>query len=94
MGKWQYYDSVGKPLLNTWYNDRSLGKTYYLQADGYMATGWIYYNNNYYYLDGSGARVTGWKQLGSKWYYLYESGIMASNTTVEGYKLGYDGAMV
>lgn len=115
MGKWQYNDAIGKPLTNTWYTDRNSGKTYYLQPDGYMATGWIYVDNNCYYLDESGAKAVGWKQLGAnwyyldsqgkmktgwlqdlsgKWYYLYESGIMASNTTIGGYKLGYNGVLV
>lgn len=115
MGKWQYNDTMGKPLLNTWYTDKNSGKTYYLQADGYMATGWIYVDNNWYYLDESGTKAAGWKQLGANWYYLdsqgkmktgwmqdlsgnwyylYESGIMASNTTIGGYKLGYNGVLV
>ena len=76
MGKWQYNDTTGKPLTNTWYTDRNLGKTYYLQADGYMATGWIYADNNWYYLDGSGVKATGWKQLGPDWYYLDSQGKM------------------
>ena len=76
MGKWQYNDSTGKPLKNTWYADRNLGNTYYLQADGYMSTGWVYLDNNWYYLGESGAKTTGWSQLGSSWYYLDSQGKM------------------
>ena len=115
MGQWQYNDVSGNPLKNTWFYDNSNGKTYYLQADGNMATGWIIYNGSWYYLDQSGAKQTGWQHLGSswyyldsegkmqtgwfkdsngKWYYLYDSGAMASNTTIDGYKLGADGAWI
>lgn len=114
-GQWQYNDVSGNPLKNTWFYDNSNGKTYYLQADGNMATGWIIYNGSWYYLDQSGAKQTGWQHLGSswyyldsegkmqtgwfkdsngKWYYLYDSGAMAFNTTIDGYKLGSDGAWI
>lgn len=114
-GQWQYNDVSGNPLKNTWFYDNSNGKTYYLQADGNMATGWIIYNGYWYYLDQSGAKQTGWQHLGSywyyldsegkmqtgwlhdsdgKWYYLYDSGAMAYSTTIDGYKLGADGAWI
>lgn len=114
-GQWQYNDVSGQPLKNTWFYDNSNGKTYYLKADGNMATGWIIYNGYWYYLDQSGAKQTGWQHLSSswyyldgegkmqtgwfedsngKWYYLYDSGAMASNTTIDGYKLGSDGAWI
>ena len=91
-GKWQYNDSTGNTIKNNWYSDKNYGKTYYLQADGTMATGWLYNNGSWYYLDLSGAMQIGWKQIGPAWYYLYSSGVMATNTTIEGYKLGVDGA--
>jgi len=91
-GRWQYNDSLGNPLKNTWHYDDKYGKTYYLQADGHMATGWLYNNGSWYSLDASGAMQTGWKQIGPVWYYLYASGNMATNTTIDGYKIGADGA--
>lgn len=94
MGRWQYNDSLGNALINAWYSDRSSGKVYYLDSQGYMATGWINPNGAWYYLDGNGVRQTGWKQINGKWYYLDAEGKMASNTTIGGYKLGADGALV
>lgn len=76
MGQWQYNDVSGQPIKNTWFYDNSNGKTYYLNADGNMATGWIMYAGNWYYLDNSGARQTGWQYLGSAWYYLDSEGKM------------------
>lgn len=115
-GKWQYSDSTGNVLKNTWYADKSNGKAYYLQADGTMATGWLSYNGDWYYFEADGSRVTGWKKLGANWYYLdsegkmktgwfkdvngkwyylyHSSGTMATNITLDGYKLGADGAWI
>lgn len=94
-GKWQYNDSMGNPIKNMWYFDKEYGKQYFLKADGTMATGWITYNGSWYYLDNTGAMVTGWfKDTNGSWYYLYSYGAMASNTTVDGYKLGSNGAWI
>jgi glucan-binding YG repeat protein len=91
-GKWQYNDSTGKSLKNTWYFDKNYGKNYYFREDGTMATGWIEYNGRWYYLDNTGAMVTGWyRDTNGKWYYLYSTGAMATNTTINGYKLGTNG---
>ena len=35
-----------------------------------------------------------WVEWNGEWYYLYSSGAMAVNTTIDGYKLGVDGAYV
>lgn len=94
MGRWQYNDSLGNALINTWYSDRSNGKVYYLDSQGYMSTGWINPNGTWYYLDENGVRQSGWKQINGKWYYFDAEGKMASNTTIGGYKLGADGAMM
>ena len=93
-GKWQYKDSTGNALKNTWYSDKNYGKTYYFDQDGNMVTGWKQFGTSWYLLDESGAMVTGWKQLGANWYYLYSSGTMAANTTIDGYKIGTDGAWI
>ncbi|WP_297417390.1 cadherin-like beta sandwich domain-containing protein [Clostridium sp.] len=93
-GKWQYNDSTGNPLKNTWYYDKNYGKNYYFNQDGNMVTGWVLNDGKWYYLDNSGAMITGWIQLGANWYYLYSSGAMATNTTINGYKIGADGAWV
>jgi glucan-binding YG repeat protein len=38
--------------------------------------------------------ATGWAKTGDKWYYLNSDGSMVSNTTVDGYTIGNDGALV
>ena len=63
-----------------------------------MKTGWQKVDGNWYYLAASGKMATGWVQVGGKWYYMSKEsnslGQMLANTTVEGYKLGADGAMI
>jgi glucan-binding YG repeat protein len=93
-GKWQYNDALGNPIRNMLFNDRNYGKTYYLQADGNMATGWINTGGKWYYFGTDGAMLTGWIIDGGKYYYLYSDGSMASNTTIGLYKLGTSGAWV
>ena len=71
------------------------GKWYYFTQSGAMATGWVLVNNVWYYLEESGAMATGWKVVKGNWYYLDPAnGAMAANTTVDGYKLGADGAWI
>ena len=67
---------------------------YYLDTTNeVMATGWKYINGQWYYLDrSSGAMRIGWLNDSGTCYYLKSSGEMFSNTTVDGYKLGADGA--
>lgn len=93
-GKWQYNDSLGRVVKNTWYYDRSLGKNYYLQADGTMATDWLKLSDKWYYLGADGAMKTGWQLVNGSWYYLDTQGVMAYNTTIGGYKLGASGAWI
>lgn len=82
------------------------GNWYYLDADkgGAMKAGWTYADGLWYYMneahDGTyGKMLTGWVFNGGKWYYLNEKsdgtkGAMLRNTTVDGYKLGADGAWI
>jgi SpoIID/LytB domain protein len=67
---------------------------YYFHSSGAMATGWLKDGTKWYYLDGAGIMKTGWVKVGTKWYYLYSSGVMAANTTIDGYRLGSDGAWI
>ncbi|MZK53453.1 N-acetylmuramoyl-L-alanine amidase family protein [Clostridium beijerinckii] len=107
-GKWQYKDSTGNSVKNTWVQN------YFVQADGNMATGWLNNNGKWYYLGDDGARKTGWQLVNGNWYYLDSQGTMqvgwirdinngkyyylnndgsmAYNTTIGEYKLGSDGA--
>ena len=94
-GKWQYLDSLGRPLTSQWFLDNNSGKYYYLGADGNMATGWIYMNGKWYLLDNSGAMLTGWQYSNGKWYYLNSgSGEMITNSYVGSYKVDATGALV
>lgn len=94
-GKWQYNDAIGNPVKNSWFYDRNYSKNYYLQADGTMATGWLNYNGKWYYLGSDGGMKTGWQLVSGSWYYLSpQTGIMAYSTTIDGYKLGSNGAWI
>ncbi len=93
-GKWQYNDSTGTPVKNSWFYDRNYGRNYFLQADGSMATGWLNYGGKWYYLGSDGGMQTGWIMDGGKYYYLSADGSMASNTSIGQYKLGPDGAWI
>lgn len=92
--KWQYNDAVGNSIKNSWFYDRDLSKSYYLQADGNMATGWLSNNAKWYYLGTDGAMKTGWQLVNGTWYYLDSQGVMASNTTINGYKLSSTGSWI
>lgn len=91
---WQYNDATGIPMKNTWFCDKSNGNNYYLQSNGALAIGWLNINGNWYYSNAIGVRQTGWQNINGQWYYLYSDGIMAKNTTVDGYKIGSDGAWI
>jgi len=62
------------------------------QINGNMATGWLNYKGKWYYLGTDGAMKIGWQLVNGKYYYLYTNGSMAYSTTINGYKLGADGA--
>ncbi|AGF56677.1 poly(3-hydroxybutyrate) depolymerase [Clostridium saccharoperbutylacetonicum] len=64
----------------------------YFKADGTKATGWQNIRNNWYYLNASGVMQTGWINDNGIWYYCTGSGEMLSNTTIDGYALGANGA--
>ncbi|GAA0077092.1 hypothetical protein UT300005_14700 [Clostridium sp. CTA-5] len=59
-----------------------------------MQTGWVNVNGTWYFLNASGAMQTGWINNNGTWYYTNASGAMLSNTTVDGYKLGANGAWI
>ena len=89
-GTWAFYKDGAK--ATGWLNDK--GTWYYLDAAGTMKTGWVNDNGTWYYCNASGAMQTGWLLDGSTWYYLNANGSMAANTTVDGYVLGANGAML
>ena len=89
--KWYYLDGSGA-MKTGWV--QSGGKWYYLDGSGAMKTGWLRSGGKWYYMTSNGAMKTGWIQTGGKWYYLYSSGTMAYSTTINGYKLGSNGAWI
>lgn len=108
-GKWQYKDAAGNIVKNTWIQnyyvqaDGSMATEwlkiddswYYFGADGAKKTGWQNISGNWYYLDSQGKMQTGWiKDFNGKYYYLNSDGSMAYSTTINGYKLGSDGAWI
>jgi FOG: Glucan-binding domain (YG repeat) len=66
----------------------------YNKADGTKATGWLKDGSAWYYLNASGGMQTGWLNDNGSWYYLNASGAMLSNTTIDGYLLGANGAWI
>jgi glucan-binding YG repeat protein len=108
-GKWQYNDATGKLVRNSWVQNYYLqddgnmatgwlnysGIWYYLGKYGAMKTEWQLIDGNWYYFDSEGKMKTGWfKDINGKYYYLTPFGAMAYNTTINGYKLGADGAWI
>lgn len=92
-GKNYYFNADGNMTTGWLLNNASW---YYLDQSGAKTTGWKQLGSNWYYLDNDGKMKTGWfKNSDGKWYYLYySSGIMATNTSLDGYKLGSDGVMI
>ncbi|NMF04264.1 cadherin-like beta sandwich domain-containing protein [Clostridium beijerinckii] len=90
-GKEYYFNNDGDMVIG-WLN---LNNTwYYLNSDGAMQIGWKQVYGNWYYLDYDGKMKTGWfKDADGRYYYLNKvSGAMAHDTSIDGYKLGSDGA--
>ncbi|MDO5516442.1 MAG: cadherin-like beta sandwich domain-containing protein [Clostridium sp.] len=91
-GIWYYADSSLNKMTGWQKIDNAW---YYMNNSGEMQIGWKFINSKWYYLEQSGAMKTGWLlDTDGKWYYLNSSGDMALNTTVNGYKLGSDGAWI
>lgn len=108
-GKWQYKDATGNAVKNSWMQNYYLqadgnmatgwlsynGSWYYLGTDGAVKNGWQSVNGIWYFLDSQGKMVTGWiKDTSGKYYYFNSNGSMAYSTTINGYKLGADGAWI
>lgn len=68
---------------------------------GVMMRGWIFDSSysSWFYLNESGAMLADWNQIGGKWYYLNPvsdgtKGAMASNSYIDGFYVGADGAWI
>ena len=90
-GQWYLMNDTGA-MTTGW--QQVNGQWYLMKESGAMTTGWQQVDGKWYLMNDNGAMTTGWQQVGGKWYYLNESGEMLANTTVNGYKLGADGAWI
>jgi hypothetical protein len=89
--KWYFLDQSGA-MQTGWLQNG--GKWYYLAPSGEMKTGWLDFAGKKYYLANSGSMVIGWLEIDGKWYYFSPNGLMAADTSINGYKLGQDGAWI
>ena len=90
-GQWFYYSQTTGKALTGWQTID--GNRYYFNANGTMRTGWLDLNGERYCFYTSGKMVSGaWVKIGEKHYYFYEDGKLATNTTIDGYTVGADGA--
>ena len=65
--------------------DRIDNEWYYFDNNGFMTTGWVYYNSNWYLFGVDGKMRTGWNMVNNKWYYMNGGGIMQTGyVTVDG----------
>lgn len=91
-GSWYWLYGGGSMANSGWVQVNNAW--YYLKGNGAMATGWLKVGDSWYYLKSNGVMATGWNWIGSHCYYFNAAGKMAANTTVNGYKVGRDGAWV
>lgn len=68
---------------------------YWYTEGNSWAVGWKCIDGLWYYFDSNGyMKSQSWVESSGKWYYVGPSGSMLTNTTVDGYKLGADGAWI
>ena len=77
------------------------GNWYFIAPDGTKQTAWQKIDGRWYYMNEIGIMQTGWLKSSSsgKWYYLNSisngyKGAMVTNTIIDGYKIGSDGARI
>ncbi|MFW2486953.1 cell wall-binding protein [Clostridium chromiireducens] len=91
---WSYKKKDGSKAIG-WIQSATNKQWYYMDDNGIMiANKWIKNNEKWYFLREDGAMATGWIENNRVWYYLDSSGVMLSNTTVDGFILGIDGAWI
>ncbi|WP_459481359.1 beta strand repeat-containing protein [Clostridium saccharoperbutylacetonicum] len=109
-GYWYFFNKAGTMITGWYKSENgdwtfdgkdTVGQWFHLGKDGKMDMGWFKDTDGswYFLCDGNdygalGYMETGWKLSNGKWYFLKENGAMASNTVVDGYTLGSDGAWV
>lgn len=74
---------------------RQENKSWWNTEGNSWSVGWRFLEGKWYYYGQDGYMKTGWIQDNNgKWYYLNSNGSMESNTTIDGYTLGLDGAWI
>ena len=97
---WRYVDESGNYVVSSWVTSKTgegVDRYFYLNADGYMVTGWYYIDDAYYYFAEDGARYSGWLKDSGKWYYLGQDGKMVTGWALVGehwYYMAEDGEML
>ncbi len=94
-GGWYYIKDKGVRAAGEWL--KVDGVDYWIDPDGYMATGWREFTNgSWYYFKDSGAMAADeWAADNGKWFYLGSQGAMLTGVrTPDGYELGADGAWI
>ncbi len=95
---WYYYSQDGTMAKNRWVITN--GGQFWMNEDGTMATNkWINTEGLYYYVGPTGEAVTGWYEINGVWYYFYRTTdnntfAMATDTQIDGYRIGKDGAWI
>lgn len=81
---WWYRNADGTYPSNGWWQDPSTKIWYYLDAQGYMKTGWIDDNGKRYYCDpSSGAMLTGEQTIDGTTFVFDESGVLLETSTIQ-----------
>ena len=86
--------SVANEINNIFKWEKNSDGTWKLTKGGIIQVGWQQVNGQWYLMNSNGIMQTGWQPASGNWYYLNNSGEMASNTTINGYKVGSDGAWI
>lgn len=87
-GKTYYLNGNGKMVSGWQYITNAW---YFFWDSGGMVKGWIQRPEGWYYTNSSGHMQIGWQTIQGKRYYFYSSGLMATNTVINGHKIGPDG---
>lgn len=87
-GQWYFFNNSGA-MQASWYDDGS--SWYWFGSDGVMATGWRSIAGSWYCFGASGVmKANCW--MGD--YYFLPNGAMATNTVIDGYRIGPDGKWI
>ena len=87
-GQWYFFNNSGA-MQTSWYDDGS--SWYWFGSDGAMATGWRSIAGSWYCFGASGVmKANCW--MGD--YYFLPNGAMATNTVIDGYRIGPDGKWI